>query len=226
MGSLLLVRHGQASFGGNYYDVLSDIGERQALATGQWLRDRGSDFDRIMSGPRRRQIETAEIIRSAALFKSESLETVAGLDEFGEGEEILNVAEQLFGLQLIGTNSSVPRKEVLRLYSKAYLAWFHGEVNLKGRDSFPKFREKVSHWLRQQIEQSRISGQKSLAITSAGVISAVVCEVFGLPDKHWPNLIGVVDNASMTEILYSGSRMGIRHFNSTAHLSEELLSAI
>ena len=34
MGVVLLVRHGQASFGAADYDVLSPLGERQAAATG------------------------------------------------------------------------------------------------------------------------------------------------------------------------------------------------
>ena len=41
MGTLYLVRHGQASFGADNYDVLSELGHRQALRLGQYLRERG-----------------------------------------------------------------------------------------------------------------------------------------------------------------------------------------
>jgi broad specificity phosphatase PhoE len=37
VGQVLLVRHGQASWGAADYDVLSPLGERQAVATGTFL---------------------------------------------------------------------------------------------------------------------------------------------------------------------------------------------
>jgi broad specificity phosphatase PhoE len=41
VGVILLVRHGQASFGGADYDVLSPSGERQARRLGAALAARG-----------------------------------------------------------------------------------------------------------------------------------------------------------------------------------------
>jgi len=45
MGTLYLVRHGQASFGADNYDVLSPLGHRQAERLGQYLKERGIDFE-------------------------------------------------------------------------------------------------------------------------------------------------------------------------------------
>ena len=39
MGQILLVRHGQASWGAADYDVLSDLGEEQGTAVGRALAD-------------------------------------------------------------------------------------------------------------------------------------------------------------------------------------------
>ncbi|GGE81075.1 histidine phosphatase family protein [Streptosporangium jomthongense] len=226
MSSLLLVRHGQASFGGNRYDELSERGKRQASATGIWMRERGTRFDRILSGPRRRQTETAELILDAR--GSESLpgtDVLSSLDEFGEGEEILGVAEANSGLSLMG-DTHVAREEVFRLYSEAYLAWFRGEGELAGRAAFSEFRKNVLDWFWSHTGQRGASGQKTLAVTSAGVISVIVCEVLGFSDERWPDFIGVLENASVTEVLYSGGRVGLRYFNSTGHLSPELLSGM
>ncbi|WP_164030788.1 histidine phosphatase family protein, partial [Serratia marcescens] len=50
MGSIYLIRHGQASFGADDYDVLSPTGIRQAEILGDHLRNLGVRFDRVLSG--------------------------------------------------------------------------------------------------------------------------------------------------------------------------------
>ena len=59
MGSIYLIRHGQASFGADDYDVLSPTGIRQAEILGQHLAELGISFDRCLSGDLRRQQHTA-----------------------------------------------------------------------------------------------------------------------------------------------------------------------
>ena len=50
MGSIYLIRHGQASFGALDYDVLSPLGKRQAEILGTHLVRSGIGFDRCISG--------------------------------------------------------------------------------------------------------------------------------------------------------------------------------
>ena len=45
MGTLYLVRHGQASFGAEDYDQLSELGARQSERLGQYLADKGLALD-------------------------------------------------------------------------------------------------------------------------------------------------------------------------------------
>ena len=49
MGTLYLVRHGQASFGAEDYDQLSELGRRQSVRLGQYLRDKGLGFDAVLT---------------------------------------------------------------------------------------------------------------------------------------------------------------------------------
>ena len=42
MGTLYLVRHGQASFGTDDYDLLSELGVRQCERLGEWFREHGA----------------------------------------------------------------------------------------------------------------------------------------------------------------------------------------
>ena len=58
MAELLVIRHGQASFGQDDYDVLSDLGHRQSAAVGALLRETGWIPDRLVTGTLTRQKDT------------------------------------------------------------------------------------------------------------------------------------------------------------------------
>jgi broad specificity phosphatase PhoE len=77
---VLLVRHGQASFGAADYDVLSELGERQSRVVGAALAARRVRPDVVVHGSMRRQQETAKALVSAAGWPAPVLED-AGWDE-------------------------------------------------------------------------------------------------------------------------------------------------
>ncbi len=60
MGTLYLVRHGQASFGADDYDRLSERGHAQALRLGQYWRERGLRFDAVLAGTLLRHTQTLD----------------------------------------------------------------------------------------------------------------------------------------------------------------------
>ena len=66
MGVVLLVRHGQASFGAENYDALSPLGFEQSRMLGEALGARGIGADLIVHGTMRRHRETAETCAAAA----------------------------------------------------------------------------------------------------------------------------------------------------------------
>ncbi len=58
MGTLYLVRHGQASFGADDYDVLSAMGHQQSVRLGEYFRHRGVTFEAALTGTLNRQTQT------------------------------------------------------------------------------------------------------------------------------------------------------------------------
>ena len=60
MANLLVIRHGQASFGAENYDQLSPLGQRQADLTGEFLAKMGVTFSAAYSGDLSRQRETGQ----------------------------------------------------------------------------------------------------------------------------------------------------------------------
>jgi phosphohistidine phosphatase SixA len=65
MSTLILVRHGQASFGASDYDRLSETGVRQSELPGIYWAGRGPSFDAAYSGAQQRQQQTQQIVRQA-----------------------------------------------------------------------------------------------------------------------------------------------------------------
>jgi broad specificity phosphatase PhoE len=221
MSILILMRHGQASFGADSYDALSEVGRKQACATGAWLRQREQHFSTVWHGPRRRQADTATEVMGEVVMAAGPLMTPA-LDEFGEGEEVLAAAAALFGRPMSGPEAP-SRREQLRCYNWAIAEWSRGAVEIPGRQNFQSFRGAVRGWLHDRVhDEGSPSGWCELAVTSAGLISAAVCEVLDLPDSQWHPLLQVIQNASVTELAFSGGRCGLRSFNSVGHLPQAI----
>lgn len=91
MGSIYLIRHGQASFGADDYDVLSPVGVEQAQVLGRHLADLGLTFDRCLSGDLRRQQHTASAAFDqyrALGLSAPTLEIDPAFNEF-DGEAII-----------------------------------------------------------------------------------------------------------------------------------------
>ena len=67
MGDLYVIRHAQASFGRDDYDQLSELGFRQARLLEAFFSRVGTRFEAIYSGSLKRQVDTAEPLRSCFL---------------------------------------------------------------------------------------------------------------------------------------------------------------
>ena len=63
MSELVLVRHGQATFGADTYDQLSELGFEQVRKLAAHWRETGESFDNLYCGSLRRQRETAAELR-------------------------------------------------------------------------------------------------------------------------------------------------------------------
>ena len=81
MSRIILVRHGQASWGKKDYDRLSDLGHKQAAVVGQELEARSVVSARVFSGALRRQRDTAAGIVAAAGWSLDP-EDIAGWNEY------------------------------------------------------------------------------------------------------------------------------------------------
>ena len=91
MGTLYLVRHGQASFGAADYDRLSALGERQSVRLGAYWRERGVVFNAVLTGTLRRHRQTWAGIAAGLGFASSEGGSV-GADSSDNGKSDATVA--------------------------------------------------------------------------------------------------------------------------------------
>ena len=78
MGRLLLVRHGQASFGAADYDCLSELGHRQCVRLGQYLRERGARFEAVVTGTLKRHAQSWQGIAEGMQVRQDAQRKGAG----------------------------------------------------------------------------------------------------------------------------------------------------
>ncbi len=161
MGSIYLIRHGQASFGADDYDVLSPTGIRQAEILGDHLLNLGVRFDRVLSGGLRRQQHTAraalERLESSGLATPE-LEVDPAFNEF-EADAVIRahlpdlLDEQPEALHIL-RHAAEHRAEFQRLFSTIIARWVSGNHEKDGLESWQEFLDKVHDGLRRLLAQA------------------------------------------------------------------------
>lgn len=229
MGSIYLIRHGQASFGADDYDVLSPTGVRQAEILGEHLAGLGLRLDRCLAGDLRRQRHTAEAAlqrMAAAGLAVPDLEIDSAFNEFEADAVIRAHLNDLLEIEPqalhILRNAAQHRAEFQRLFSFVIARWVSGEHHKDGLVSWQEFLDTVHDGLRRLLQQA--SGRDNIAVfTSGGTITAVLQLIVGMPAIKAFELNWQIVNTSLNRLKFRGSEVSLASFNSHVHL--ELLKA-
>ena len=229
MGSIYLIRHGQASFGADDYDVLCANGVRQSQILGEHLARLGTRFDLCYSGELQRQRHTAEHaldrLRSAGV-PTPDLCIEPAFNEF-RAEELIRahlpeLLEQEPRTLDILSNVTEHRGEFQRLFQRVIDGWLAGRLQRPGLESWEGFASRVELGLRRVIEQA--GERASIAVfTSGGAITALLHRIIGVPPLKAFELNWQIVNTSLTHLKFRGSDVSLASFNNHAHL--ELLKA-
>lgn len=223
MSTLILLRHGQASFGAARYDALSERGREQAEHVGRHWAERGARFSHVVVGPRdRHRLTAVHALGPLGIAVPEAHDPA--LDEFAEGQQILASVDRRFPSAV----PAVPRshKEQARRYSAEIDAWAEARVSIEGVPDAAVFRATVAEWL-NRITADTQPGQTVLAVTSGGVISAAVAIALDLPNARLAHFMRSIYNASLTEFAFSAGRPpALVSFNVASYLPESLLTRI
>jgi len=132
MGSLYLVRHGQASFGADDYDHLSDLGRRQSVRLGAYWRERGMAFDAVITGTLKRHRQTWEGIAEGLGIGPEDVLPWPGLNEY-DSEAIIATVHPA---KLAKPDSPEMYRHHFRLLRDGLGAWMQGKTQPAGMPSY------------------------------------------------------------------------------------------
>ncbi|AZE99640.1 Phosphoglycerate mutase family protein [Pseudomonas orientalis] len=229
MGSIYLIRHGQASFGADDYDVLSPVGVEQAQVLGRHLADLGLTFDRCLSGDLRRQQHTATAAfdqYSALGLPVPPLEIDSAFNEF-DGEAIIRgLLPDLLGAEPnamhVLRNGAQNRSEFQRIFALIIERWLAGTYDPPGLESWKGFVERVEAGL-QRILEAADNSHRIAVFTSGGTITALLHLITRMPVAQAFELNWQIVNTSLNQLKFRGREVALASFNSHAHL--QLLKA-
>jgi broad specificity phosphatase PhoE len=237
VSTLHLIRHGQASFGAEDYDVLSSRGVEQSLALGRHLARRPVRVDAIYSGPRRRQLDTARHLAAGAAELGAAMPEISivpELDEYpaielfrawlpkliAENRELAATLGSMAG----GAGVAPPRTEdVQAAFEHISYRWARGEIDSGELETFAVFAERVGAGVRR-VMAAEGRGRHVAVVTSGGPISVTVGACLGLDGDRALRLSWIIANASLTELRWRDGDLTLFGFNSIYHLDHGLVT--
>lgn len=211
MGTLYLVRHGQASFGAANYDQLSTLGRQQAVRLGEYWRSKGQSFDAVITGTLHRHTQTWEGIAEGLQAKPTRLQ-LPGLNEY----DSLALIRAIHPQDLPRPDTPELYRQHFRLLCDALAQWMAGVISPQGMPSWDEFAGGVQAAL-EHVRREH-AGQNVLLVSSGGPIAAAVGQVLGTTPEVTIALNMRIRNSAVTEFSISPKRLMMQTFNTVAHL--------
>ncbi|HSI56895.1 MAG TPA: histidine phosphatase family protein [Ideonella sp.] len=210
MGTLYLVRHGQASLGAADYDQLSELGQRQAVRLGEYLRGKGLGFEAVLTGTLRRHLQTLAGIAQGYGALPEALRW-PGLNEYDSAAVVRAIHEG----EPPATNTPEAVRQHFRLLRQGLLRWMDGSASPAGMPTHAEFLAGITAAL--DHVRAHHSGNV-LLVSSGGPISTAVGHLLGATPQAVVELNLRIRNSALTEFHFNPKRHVLVSFNTLPHL--------
>jgi broad specificity phosphatase PhoE len=208
---VLLVRHGQASWGSADYDRLSEVGEQQSRVLGAALAARGARPDCVVRGSMLRHRQTAVGLLEGGGWGGTDVVEDAGWDEF-DHQQMLDLHPT--GL---GEGEQQTREQFQHWFEAATLRWTRGAHAEEYDESFVDFGARVQDALTRTV--ARLGpGSTAVVLTSGGPTAWVAASLLGGGTEVWTRLNPVVVNSSVTKLVVGRRGSTLVSFNDHSHL--------
>lgn len=219
MGSIVLIRHGQASFGAADYDRLSPRGEEQSVLLGRWLARMHGKPDRVLTGTMKRHHRTALLCLEAAGIDM-AFETEPGLDELNHVEILRRHRPDLAdeaALQAEMRAQPDPHKAFQALFSQAIADWVGAGSDAAHDETWPMFRERVLGSLKNLAGSG---AQATWVFTSGGPIAVMAQWLLQIPEENTFSLAYPLINTSITTLRTVRGVPSFFNYNTVPHLED------
>ncbi len=213
MGHLYLVRHGQASFGADDYDQLSELGTRQSVRLGQYLASKGLQFEAAYTGTLKRHAQTLNGI-CVGLGDAHPMghkQVIPGLNEY-DGEAVIRA---IAPHPLERPTTPELYREHFRMLRDGLTQWMNGVLSPHGMPSYDDFVTGVTGAL--DVIRKRHSGNV-LVVSSGGPISTALGHLLGTSPETTIELNYRIRNSSITEFTFTPKRHTLLTYNALPHL--------
>ncbi len=217
MGTLYLVRHGQASFGAIDYDQLSELGQQQSARLGSHWAAGSLQFDAVLCGSLKRQTQTWLGIAKGAGWTHEPA-VFPALNEYDPQALIRSV----YPGELNKPETLEECRQHFRWLREGLTRWMAGAAEPAGMPSYAEFVRGITSALDHVREQHE--GQQVLLVSSAGPIGTAVGQVLGLRPERTIDLSMRIRNSAVTELQFSPKRYSLLTFNTLPHLQSPELA--
>ena len=210
MAELYLVRHGQASFGQDNYDALSETGWEQSRLLGEAFTRQGLTFDRVVIGSMVRHRETLEGIKQSCEIECET-EVHAGFNEY----DFHTLLKSHYGGQAPHEVMQDRRthfqtlREVLRL-------WQQDEID-GAPETWSDFKARIKDAM---TTACRPDAKRVLVVSSGGATGQVVSSALNAPEEMMIKVNLQVKNTSYSRFVFNQKAFYLNGFNATPHLDE------
>ncbi|MEM6439221.1 MAG: histidine phosphatase family protein [Pseudomonadota bacterium] len=208
MTRIWLVRHGQASFGADDYDQLSEVGHAQSRQLGAWFQDRGVRFASVFHGALRRQRETFEgIAEGYGGLLAATVEP--GWDEYD--------ADAILAAWLEAGGEAAPhgdKRAHFKIFRHALSRWQSGE--LAPPETFQDFQARVARALAAAVAAEA----PVLVVSSGGVIGHVISRLLEASGESMIRMNLQSKNTGFTRIVGNEKRLWLNSFNEAPHLED------
>ena len=212
MGTLYLVRHGQASFGAQDYDQLSELGQRQSQRLGEYFKLKGLRFEQVLTGTLKRHQQTLAGICSGGGFNTDAL-ALPGLNEYDSEAVIAAIHPH----PLAKPDTPELYRHHFRLLRDGLTQWMNGVVSPCGMPSYREFQQGVADALARVRLQT---AGDVLLVSSGGPISTAVGHILGTTPETTIELNMRIRNSAVTEFNFNPKRHALQTFNTLPHLDQ------
>jgi broad specificity phosphatase PhoE len=222
--TIILVRHGQASFGSADYDRLSPLGLEQAQVVARHLNRERRCIEMVLSGSLERQRASAEPIAAAV---RREVEIDPRWNEY-DSDDILTHHSTTPLRQHRPPGSDAPQataREFQGLLERAVLDWIAAGDGGPSTESWISFSGRVDAAIADLSRRLR-SGQSAVVCTSGGVLAALCTRLLAVPESTFVLLNRVTVNAGVTRVLVGRSGATLLSFNEQAHLLSDGTSLV
>jgi broad specificity phosphatase PhoE len=217
MGTLYLVRHGQASFGAANYDQLSPLGVQQCQRLGSYFASKGRRFASVITGTLQRQIQTYDALADGLGTRQPTLQ-LPGLNEYDSHAVIAAVHPQPLAKAASAADAPEAYRAHFRILREGLAAWMAGRTQPQGMPSYADFVAGIHDAL------ARVRAQAEgdvLVVSSGGPISTVVAQVLGAPAETSIALNLRIRNSAVSEFAFNPKQLSLVTFNTLPHLDAD-----